>query len=194
MNGIKFAERIKELRLSKNMTMEELGNKLNKTKSTISTWEKGTRSPKMGELEDIAKFFNVSVGYLLGLNEVEPRQILENVDAQLDVLLNKVQKKLEEDPDNIDIKRFLKDIQEKKDNTLFALRFEKILNENVLFEYGKSTNEILFVKGDDERDTVAKILKTLPKLSLENLAKLSEYSEMLIMMQNKEDNEEDKQR
>ncbi|PFG85532.1 hypothetical protein BW152_00235 [Lactococcus lactis] len=194
MNGIKFAERIKELRLSKNMTMEELGNKLNKTKSTISTWEKGTRSPKMGELEDIAKFFNVSVGYLLGLNEVEPRQILENVDAQLDVLLNKVQKKLEEDPDNIDIKRFLKDIQEKKDNTLFALRFEKILNENVLFEYGKSTNEILFVNGDDERDTVAKILKTLPKLSLENLAKLSEYSEMLIMMQNKEDNEEDKQR
>lgn len=194
MNGIKFAERIKELRLSKNMTMEELGNKLNKTKSTISTWEKGTRSPKMGELEDIAKFFNVSVGYLLGLNEVEPRQILENVDAQLDVLLNKVQKKLEEDPDNIDIKRFLKDIQEKKDNTLFALRFEKILNENVLFEYGKSTNEILFVNGDDERDTVAKILKTLPKLSLENLAKLSEYSEMLIMMQNKEDNEEDKKR
>ncbi|MDT2871426.1 helix-turn-helix transcriptional regulator [Lactococcus lactis] len=191
MNGIKFAERIKELRLSKNMTMEELGNKLNKTKSTISTWEKGTRSPKMGELEDIAKFFNVSVGYLLGLNEVEPRQILENVDAQLDVLLNKAQKKLEEDPDNIEIKRFLKDLQEKKDNTLFALRFEKILNENVLFEYGKSTNEILFVNDDDESDNVAKILKTLPKLSLENLAKLSEYSEMLIMMQN---NEEDKQR
>lgn len=191
MNGIKFAERIKELRLSKNMTMEELGNKLNKTKSTISTWEKGTRSPKMGELEDIAKFFNVSVGYLLGLNEVEPRQILENVDAQLDVLLNKAQKKLEEDPDNIEIKRFLKDLQEKKDNTLFALRFEKILNENVLFEYGKSTNEILFVNDDDESNNVAKILKTLPKLSLENLAKLSEYSEMLIMMQN---NEEDKQR
>ena len=42
---IKFAKRIKELRLSKDMTMEELGNKLGKTKSTISTWEKGSRSP-----------------------------------------------------------------------------------------------------------------------------------------------------
>lgn len=81
MNGIKFAERIKELRLYKNMSMEELGEKLGKTKSTISTWENGKRSPKMNELENIADFFGVSIPYLLGIEtddeEIKRIQTLE---------------------------------------------------------------------------------------------------------------------
>lgn len=69
MNGIKFAERIKELRTSKGWTMEELGEKLGKTKSTISTWEKGTRSPKVRDMREIAEVFGVTESYLLGLTE-----------------------------------------------------------------------------------------------------------------------------
>ncbi len=68
---IKFAERIKELRLSKNMTLQELGDKLGKTKSTISTWENGKRSPKMHEIASIAKVLGVDADYLLGFSDIK---------------------------------------------------------------------------------------------------------------------------
>ncbi|MHA2703147.1 helix-turn-helix domain-containing protein, partial [Streptococcus agalactiae] len=57
---IAFPAMVKELRLSKNLTMEQLAEELGKTKSTISKWEKGTRSPKIYEIEEIAKFFGVA--------------------------------------------------------------------------------------------------------------------------------------
>ncbi|HFE9158748.1 TPA: XRE family transcriptional regulator [Streptococcus agalactiae] len=56
---IAFPAMVKELRLNKNLTMEQLAEELGKTKSTISKWEKGTRSPKIYEIEEIAKFFGV---------------------------------------------------------------------------------------------------------------------------------------
>ncbi|HEP5950935.1 TPA: helix-turn-helix domain-containing protein [Streptococcus pyogenes] len=56
---IAFPAMVKELRLGKNLTMEQLAEELGKTKSTISKWEKGTRSPKIYEIEEIAKFFGV---------------------------------------------------------------------------------------------------------------------------------------
>lgn len=56
---IAFPAMLKELRLSKKLTMEQLAKGLGKTKSTISKWEKGTRSPKIYEIEEIAKYFEV---------------------------------------------------------------------------------------------------------------------------------------
>ncbi|WP_159796541.1 helix-turn-helix transcriptional regulator [Streptococcus halichoeri] len=56
---IAFPAMLKELRLSKKLTMEQLAEDLGKTKSTISKWEKGTRSPKIYEIEEIAKYFEV---------------------------------------------------------------------------------------------------------------------------------------
>ena len=45
--------------------MEEFGNKIGKTKSTISKWESSNRYPKIEEVEAIANFFGVSVETLL---------------------------------------------------------------------------------------------------------------------------------
>lgn len=61
-----FKDRLKELRQSKNMTLEELANEIGTTKSTISRYENGMRQPKQDILEAIADFFNVSTDYLLG--------------------------------------------------------------------------------------------------------------------------------
>lgn len=105
---IKFAKRIKELRLSKDMTMEELGNKLGKTKSTISTWEKGARSPKMGELEDIASFFNVSINYLLGLSDTDNKKTFELTNKKLDELQKRVEKIYKKIQITKNLKKFLR--------------------------------------------------------------------------------------
>ncbi|MGT2800668.1 helix-turn-helix domain-containing protein [Streptococcus marmotae] len=56
---IAFPAMVKEYRLANNLTMEQLAEKIGKTKSTISKWESGTRSPKIYEIEEIAIFFGV---------------------------------------------------------------------------------------------------------------------------------------
>lgn len=61
--------KIKELRKKKKLTQEELAEKINVTKLTISRWERGERVPKSDKAQQLAEFFSVSVAYLLGYSE-----------------------------------------------------------------------------------------------------------------------------
>lgn len=58
--------RIKQLRKGKNMTLVELGEKVNLPKGTLSRYENGGREPKEPTWQALADFFNVSVDYLKG--------------------------------------------------------------------------------------------------------------------------------
>ena len=58
--------RIKQLRKDKNMTLVELGEKVNLPKGTLSRYENGGREPKEITWQALADFFNVSVDYLKG--------------------------------------------------------------------------------------------------------------------------------
>ena len=60
-----FGQMIKHYRKLNDLSMEEFGNKIGKTKSTISKWESSNRYPKIEEVEAIANFFGVSVETLL---------------------------------------------------------------------------------------------------------------------------------
>lgn len=62
---IAFPAMVKEYRIANNLTMEQLADKIGKTKSTISKWEKGTRSPKIQEIEEIAIFFGVDPSVMM---------------------------------------------------------------------------------------------------------------------------------
>lgn len=62
-----FAERLRELRLEKGLSMKELAKELNITDATISYWENDVNEPKITYLKSIALYFNVSTDYLLGL-------------------------------------------------------------------------------------------------------------------------------
>lgn len=77
-----FKERIKQLRLEKDLTMKELGEILGYSESTISLYESGKREPKNAEdYIKIADYFNVSLDYLLGrLNKKEFLNISEEVE------------------------------------------------------------------------------------------------------------------
>lgn len=70
-----FGERLKKLRTNRHMTQDELGAIFEspKAQSTVGTWERGVRQPSMEDLVSIAKFFNVSIDYLLGISEEERR-------------------------------------------------------------------------------------------------------------------------
>lgn len=62
-------ERIKQLRLSRGMTQQQLADALDiKSYTTITKWEKGENVPQGRDLIKLSKLFNVSVDDILGIN------------------------------------------------------------------------------------------------------------------------------
>lgn len=76
-----FANILKELRIEKSLSQKELAEKLNYTQSNICEWEKGSVEPKATALKTIANYFNVSVGYLLGLEDDFGQKVIEPSSA-----------------------------------------------------------------------------------------------------------------
>jgi len=64
-----FQERLKELRLENELSAKELGKILGVRDTTILRWEKGIIIPSIEHLYNIAKYFNVSADYLIGLED-----------------------------------------------------------------------------------------------------------------------------
>ncbi len=62
-----FCERLKELRIEKGVGQIELSKAINVSKGIISLWENGLREPKLSNLIALAQFFEVSMDYLVGL-------------------------------------------------------------------------------------------------------------------------------
>ena len=63
---ILFSEILRNLRKKEQLTQDELANKLKISKSAISMYENGNRTPDFETLEAIADFFNVNLSYLIG--------------------------------------------------------------------------------------------------------------------------------
>lgn len=64
---IKFGQRLKELREEKGLTQKQISEKLGIHSVTYLHYEKAQREPPLLLLAQIARFFDVSVDYLLGL-------------------------------------------------------------------------------------------------------------------------------
>jgi transcriptional regulator with XRE-family HTH domain len=64
-----ISERIKKLRKEYNLSQQELGEKLGITQGSLANYEKGIRFPNPDALISIARFFNVSIDYLMGVSK-----------------------------------------------------------------------------------------------------------------------------
>ena len=65
-----FGKRLKELRKDNNLSMKQLSLKVGIADSCISRWENGQTIVNADQLIVFAKFFDVSVDYLVGLTDV----------------------------------------------------------------------------------------------------------------------------
>ena len=69
-------QNLKALRYSLNMTQEEFGKSIGLAKSTYNNYETGVREPKSDFWIAIAQKYNVSIDYLMGIenpqNEKQP--------------------------------------------------------------------------------------------------------------------------
>ena len=78
---IRFDERIKALRLSRDMTQTELARLMTVTRSSVNAWEMGVSVPTAAKLVELSLFFHVSADYLLGL-EQEETVTLDRLDSE----------------------------------------------------------------------------------------------------------------
>lgn len=67
MRDNKFGIILKELRKESNLSQDQLGKKLGFSNQTVSFWESGKREPSLDALVSVAKYFDVSVDFLLGI-------------------------------------------------------------------------------------------------------------------------------
>ena len=64
-----FAERLRELRTEKGLSMKQLAREIKTTDAAISNWENNINEPKITYLKAISIYFDVSTDYLLGLED-----------------------------------------------------------------------------------------------------------------------------
>ena len=85
---VDFGNTLKTLRLRKNMTQAQLAQKLGLTKSVISAYETGLRLPSYDILIHIARIYNVSTDYLLGIEQKQEIDLSDLSQEEIDALMN----------------------------------------------------------------------------------------------------------
>ncbi len=63
----KFSERLKELRLEKGLTINGLAKEVQISSSSLCRWENCQADIKGAQLVALAKYFGVTIDYLMGL-------------------------------------------------------------------------------------------------------------------------------
>ena len=85
---VDFGNVLKTLRLRENMTQAQLAQKLGLTKSVISAYETGLRLPSYDILIHIARIYNVSTDYLLGIEQKQEIDLSGLSQEEINALLN----------------------------------------------------------------------------------------------------------
>lgn len=85
---INFSEKIKSLRQQNNLTQATLAQKLGVTKSVISAYENDLRRPSYEVLVQLARIFNVTTDYLLGIEHKSNIDLSGLTDTEKTALLN----------------------------------------------------------------------------------------------------------
>ena len=86
-----MSEKIRQLRRNFNLSQVDLAAKLGVTKQCVSNWENDNILPSIDMLVKLAKFFNVSTDYLLGLsssNVIDVSGLSDTEIAHIKLIVN----------------------------------------------------------------------------------------------------------
>lgn len=79
---MEFKDRLKALRKEKKLTQVKLGEMLNYGYTAIANYESGRNQPSIPDLKKIASIFNVSMDYLLGVNDIRYPYVIDDETAK----------------------------------------------------------------------------------------------------------------
>ena len=109
VNYEEIAKRLKELRESRNMTQAEIGEIAKVSNKAVWAWENGKSIPRMGSLQRIADYFNVSASWLIEgesetlnalINQIEGNVVNVGATKETTILIERIQK-LDADKKNL---------------------------------------------------------------------------------------------
>lgn len=87
---MKFNEKLIKLRKAAGLSQEELGNRLDVARQTVSKWELGETTPEMDKLVELSNLFNVSMDEMAKETEI-PEVIARELDhKKIDSVYNDV--------------------------------------------------------------------------------------------------------
>ena len=91
-----MGEKLKSLRIEKNLTQKQVADRIGLAISAVSSYESGTRYPSYDVLVKLARIFHVSTDYLLGMTDKRNIDVtglsdneIELVSQLVDTLRNK---------------------------------------------------------------------------------------------------------
>ena len=93
---VNMGEKLKSLRIEKNLTQKQVADRIGLAISAVSSYESGTRYPSYDVLVKLARIFHVSTDYLLGITDTRNIDVtglndneIELVSQLVDMLRNK---------------------------------------------------------------------------------------------------------
>lgn len=81
-----IADRIRTLRLEKQMTQSELAKMLGITRSSVNAWEMGLSVPSTQYIIEMARMFNVSTDYIMDVDKYAAISIVGLDDEEVKIV------------------------------------------------------------------------------------------------------------
>lgn len=85
------AEKIKQLREKNGLTQSTLAKKLNVTRSSVNAWEMGISVPSTTLLVELARLFQVSTDFLLGIDSTSTLDVAGLNDKEILIVYDLIQ-------------------------------------------------------------------------------------------------------
>jgi transcriptional regulator with XRE-family HTH domain len=87
LDMIYFGDRLRALRLERDLTQQQLADKIGLVKSSISAYEQNAKYPSIEVLIKICECFNVSSDYLIGISDSMEYKLSALTDGQMKMIL-----------------------------------------------------------------------------------------------------------
>lgn len=89
-----FSEKLLTLRKAKNLTQEQLAEKLDVSRQSVSKWESGQAAPELEKIVALSAIFDVTTDYLLKSSEIDDLSVkTEMLEKQQQQMLVREQKR-----------------------------------------------------------------------------------------------------
>lgn len=92
---VKFGEKLRKLRQEKKLSLDDLAIETHSSKSYLWELEKGTKKPSAEKLSELAKYFGVTLDYLMNEDENQPMCTAKRIFTRVSNLSEDDQKKIE---------------------------------------------------------------------------------------------------
>lgn len=95
--GMEFSERLLTLRKGMDLTQEQLAEKINVSRQSVSKWESGQAVPELEKIVALSEVFDITIDYLLKPSEIDElsvkTEMLEKQQQQI-LIRERKQKRL----------------------------------------------------------------------------------------------------